>query len=423
VRLPPTDRGLLWILALGRLIGAAGAIEAMAFFTIYLRDEYRLPLAAVGGIAGLFSVGAVAGTFLAGFAADRLGRRPALLLTMACEALSLATLAFAHDAVVASALGVVVGVTDGALWPTYGASIADILPPAERQGGFALLTAAVNAGAAVGPAVGGFLLALGFPALFLTAGAGVALAMVALALRLPETRPPRQGTGDVRRPADATGDGEAPEEGEEDRGGYRVVARDRDIVAFLLLLLPPLTAMGLLITFFPLAAATTPGVGPRLFGVLFAVWGALIAVFQLPVTRLLARVRPVRAITWGYAALALAFVPIALWPGLAGYSLAIVGLALGEMLTSPPTGTLVANLAPVSARARYQSTIGLVWSAGGVLGPALAGLVYGRVGHAPFWLAAAVVAAVPVPLFGLWSRRERVRRAESAAVGGAAAAP
>jgi MFS family permease len=176
--------------------------------------------------------------------------------------------------------------------------------------------------------------------------------------------------------------------------------------------------MGLLITFFPLAADTTPGVGPERFGLLFALWGVLIAVFQLPVSRLVARVRPVTTIGAGFALMALAFVPIAIWPGFWGYLAGIAALAFSETLNSPPVGTLVANMAPLAARARYQSLIGLDWSIGGVIAPLLAGLAYGTLPHLWFWLAAGVVALLPVPLFPLWRRESgRVRAAEAMALG------
>jgi MFS family permease len=174
--------------------------------------------------------------------------------------------------------------------------------------------------------------------------------------------------------------------------------------------------MGLLTTFFPLEADTTAGVGPERFGLIYALWGVLIAVFQIPVTRALARVRPVTAIASGYALMAVAFVPIALRPGLWGFVAAFTCLAFASILTAPATGTLVANLAPVQARARYQSMIGFDWSLGGIIAPLAAGLLYGRVAHSLFWLAAAVLALTPAPLLPLWRRRNlRVQEAEEIA--------
>jgi len=398
----PLPRSLLYVLSAGRLAGAAGATMAMAFFTVYLRRVYGLPLPAVGTVAGLMSVGAMAGTFVGGMLSDRIGRRPALLLTLAAEALALLGLSLVHGPVVASALGTLVGTAEGALWPTFGASVADIVPPQERQGGFALLAVAVNAGAAIGPAAGGLLLAMGFPRLWLTASVAVAVAFAGVWWRMPETRPAHVGR--------AAAEGSAP--------GFGVVLRDRPVMEMLALLLPSLTAMGVLITFFPLTATATPGVGARTFGLLFALWGALIAVLQFPVSRLVRGLRPVHGIALGYLAMAVGFAPIALWPGVPGFALGIVCVAVSETLAAPPMGTLVANLAPVAARGRYQSTIGLVWSTGGALGPVLAGAVYGGLSHAQFWLAAGLLCALPTPLYAIWATRHtRAREAEAQAMG------
>jgi len=396
--------GLLWVLAAGRLIGVAGAYIAITFFTIYLRTLLHLGLAAVGAVAALLSVGAVLGGFLAGWAADRFGRRPALLMNLSLEVVTLAALTLGRGTAIVAGLGFFLGIADGGLWPTFGAAVADLLPPSRRQGGFALLGAAVNAGAAIGPAVGGLLLPLGFGPLFGTAAAGVLVGLVALAARLPETRPARALTPDASPPA---------------RAGYGVLLRDRPVLAFFALLFLPLVCMGLLSTFFPLQADTTPGVGPERFGLIYALWGVLIAVFQIPVTRLVARARPITAMTCGYVLMAAAFVPIALRPGVWGFLAGVVGLAFGNILTTPSTGTLVANLAPVEARARYQSMIGFDWSLGGIVAPLAAGVVYGRIPHSLLWLGAAVLAFAPAPLLPLWRRASpRVQRAEAIARGG-----
>lgn len=412
---------LLWVLAAGRLIGVAGAYVALTFFTIYLRTDLHLALAAVGAIAALLSVGAVAGGFLAGYAADRFGRRPALLLNLGLEVATLAALSLAHGTALVAALGFALGMADGGLWPTFGAALADLLPPERRQAGFAILGAAVNAGAAIGPAAGGLLLPFGFGPLFGTAAVGVGLCLLALALRLPETRPvPLE-----------EGVGAAAKGGERAVGsGYGVLLHDGPVLAFFAVLFFPLVCMGLLATFFPLEAATTAGVGPERFGLIYALWGVLIALFQIPVTRALRRVRPVSAIAAGYGAMALGFLPIALWPGLWGFLLAFVILAFGSILAAPSTGSLVANLAPVEARARYQSMIGFDWSLGGIVAPLAAGVAYGRIGHGLFWLGAAVLALAPAPLLPIWRRRHaRVRLAERLAMAptgrgpGPAAAP
>lgn len=401
----PGEQGLLWTLAGGRLIGVAGAYLALAFFTIYLRTDLHLSLAAVGLIAALMSAGAVAGGFLAGYAADRFGRRPALLVNLALETVVLGALALGHGTAVVAVLGLLLGIADGGLWPTFGAAVADLLPPERRQGGFALLGSAVNAGTAVGPALGGLLLPLGFGPMFGIAAVGVALGLGALAARLPETMP---AAGPAKRPTGPAG------------GGYAVIARDGPVLALFALMFLPLVCMGLLSTFFPLDAATTPGVGPERFGLIYALWGVLIAIFQVPVTRALSAARPVRVMTAGYLLMAASFVPIALWPGLWGFVAGAVGLAFSNILTAPQIGTLVANLAPVEARARYQSLIGLDWSLAGIVAPLGAGLAYGAMSRALFWLAAALFALIPAPLLPVWrARSARVRRAEDVSRPGA----
>lgn len=388
---------VLTVLAIGRGVGMAGAILAFAFFSLFLRQSLDLPIAVVGLVVSLMSAGAIAGAFVGGLASDRLGRRPAVLLTMSFEAAILLAISQVHNLAAAAVLGTALGLADGALWPTFSAVVADVLPPAERQRGFAMLSAALNAGAAIGPAAGGFFLSAGFGPLFFSAAMAVALATAGLAWGLPETRP----APNVR--------GAAPR-------GYGVVLRDRTAMGLLVLYLPQVTAYGLLTTFFPLAVVTTPGIGPQMYGILISGWGALVAVIQLPTTRALQHVRPLVVMASGMVITGLAFVPMVLWRTPVGFAGTIVGLAFGEVLSGPPLASLVANLAPPDARARYQSMIGLTWSVGGAVAPGLAGLVYGTLSFAYFWLAAGFTAAVPAPLLPGWAGRwRRIRQAEELA--------
>jgi predicted MFS family arabinose efflux permease len=391
------SRRVLYILAAGRGIGIAGAIVAFTFFSLYLRTRLHVPVAAVGLLVGLLSLGAVVGTFVGGTASDRIGRRPALLITMAFETAMLAILAAVHATLPAAAVGFALGMADGALWPTFGAAVADLLPPRDRPSGFALLTAAVNAGAAIGPGAGGLLLPFGFGRLFLLAATVVALAGAALAVTLPETRQRPHGS-------------DPPTPG---RGGYAQVFRDGPMLGLLLTQLPQLVVIGLIIAFLPLAAVATPGVGARLYGLLIAGWGAVIAVLQLPVTRLLGGVRPLHALAAGAALTGLGFVPMSLAPGPWGFAAMVFAVALGETVAGPHMSTLVANLAPVEIRARYQSMIGLNWSVSGVVGPAVGGLVYGSLSYFQFWILAGALAFLPAPLFPLMGRVARIRQAET----------
>ena len=126
-----------------------------------------------------------------GAASDRFGRRPVILLSNLGLGLDYMLMA------VAPSLGwlfvgrLISGITS-ASYPTAGAYIADVTPPAERAGKFGMLGAAFGLGFIVGPAVGGLLGSIDLRLPFWVA-AGLSLANTAYGFFiLPESLPPER---------------------------------------------------------------------------------------------------------------------------------------------------------------------------------------------------------------------------------------
>ncbi len=125
-----------------------------------------------------------------GTLADRVGRKPIVLLSLAGFIATNIVLALVNIPLVFILIRFIEGVLVSGLFPASTAMVGDVVP-AERQGRWiGLLTTAQAAGIALGPAIGGFLYqAFGFSAPFLIC-AGIALVASLLALfMLPETLP------------------------------------------------------------------------------------------------------------------------------------------------------------------------------------------------------------------------------------------
>jgi MFS transporter, DHA1 family, tetracycline resistance protein len=118
--------------------------------------------------------------------ADRVGRRPVLLVSLACAALDYAVAARASGLATIYAARAVAGIT-GATGAVAGACVADAAPPAERARAFGLLGACYGAGMIAGPALGGLLGGQALRAPFAAAALLNAVACVAAWRWLPET--------------------------------------------------------------------------------------------------------------------------------------------------------------------------------------------------------------------------------------------
>ena len=107
-------------------------------------------------IFSAYSIGSFFGEPFWGRLSDRVGRKPILISTLACNCLTYLALAFTRDIYIAFLVRLVGGMAagNGSVVQGY---IADVTPPELRAGHMAKLGAAYNIGFIVGPFIGGVL--------------------------------------------------------------------------------------------------------------------------------------------------------------------------------------------------------------------------------------------------------------------------
>jgi len=143
----------------------------------------------VGAFATLWAAMQFIFSPIIGAASDRFGRRRVILLSNLGLGLDYVLMAMAPTMGWLFLGRLISGITS-ASYPTAGAYIADVTPPAERAGKFGMLGAAFGLGFIVGPAVGGLLGGIDLRLPFWVA-AGLSLANTAYGFFiLPESLPP-----------------------------------------------------------------------------------------------------------------------------------------------------------------------------------------------------------------------------------------
>ncbi|MET8942458.1 MFS transporter [Streptomyces sp. NPDC004542] len=381
-----------WWLWTSTLVNRLGAFVA-TFMALYLTIDRGYSASYAGLVASLHGLGGVASSIGAGVMADRLGRRPTMLLAQVSTAGAVALLGFVSGPVSIAAVAFLVGMASNASRPAVQAMMADIVRPEDRVRAFSLNYWAINLGFAVSSMAAGFVAEVSYRAGFLIeAGMTLACAIVVFA-RLPESRPAptaKESGADV---------------------GLGTVLRDRRYMAvvglsFLVALVFQQGSVGL-----PVAMGSA-GFSPADYGMAIAVNGVLIVALQIPVTRFIEHRDPrtllvVSSLLAGYG------FGLTVFAGSVGvFALTVCVWTLAEIVNAPVQTGLVVRLSPVHGRGRYQGVYTLSWSVAALVAPLMSGAVIDRLGAKWLWGMCAVVGTVAALGYGLLMRRlPRERRA------------
>jgi MFS family permease len=355
--------GLLWLGAFAFFLSFLLLLAALPLFARRLVDSD----AAVGVVMAVFGVPSLLLRTVAGWGADRFGRRPMMLGGAAVFAL--ASVAYAGTSGLAGL--VLVRLLHGCgmgLYPTAAsAMVADVAPPGRRGEVLGFYGAAGSIALAVGPVAGiAITERLGFTALFVIAGATAAVALVATA-----------GVGETlarRRVVPLT--------------LTDTLSRAALVPAGLALCLT--FSYGTLVAFLPLHASAN-GVNPGVFFLLFAI---TITVARGPAGRLSDRIGRPPVAGAGLVLTAAAMVILAFADDLAGLAAAgaVNGLAYG--VAQPALVAWSVDSVPEGERGRAMGTYHSAFELGIIAGATSSGLAVARWGFAGTFVATAAVAAV-----------------------------
>ncbi|MFI6639630.1 MDR family MFS transporter [Streptomyces sp. NPDC050504] len=386
-----------WWLWTSTLVNRLGAFVS-TFMAMYLTVERGYSAAYAGLVASLYGLGSIVAAIGAGVMADRLGRRPTLVVAQASTAVSVALLGFMEHPVAIAAVACLVGVASNASRPAVLAMMADLLPPEDRVRAFSLNYWALNLGFALSAAGAGFVAEYSYLAGFLGEAVLTMVCAVLVFVKIPETRPAAEGG--VAGAGAAKGD-----PGGEPSVGLGTVLRDgrfMSVVGLSFLVSLVLQQGGVAL---PIVMGEE-GFSSSDYGTVIALNGLLIVALQIPVTRFIQHREPrgplvVSALLAGYGFGLTAFAG----SSMALYAVAVLVWTLGEMINSPTEAGLVARLSPTRGRGRYQGMYTMAWGVAAMLAPLVSGTVIDRLGAGWLWALCAAIGSVAAVGFWVLLRR------------------
>ncbi|MFF4363680.1 MDR family MFS transporter [Streptomyces sp. NPDC001604] len=376
-----------WWLWTSTLVNRLGAFVA-TFMALYLTIDRGYSASYAGLVASLHGLGGVVSSLGGGVMADRLGRRPTLLIAQTSTAASVALLGFVHGPVAIAAVAFLVGMASNASRPAVQAMMADIVRPEDRVRAFSLNYWAINLGFAVSSMAAGFIAEFSYLAGFLIEAGMTAVCAVVVFLKLPESRP----VAVVSKGA------------KEDAVGLGAIVRDKRYMgvvglSFLVALVFQQGSVGL-----PVAMGEA-GFTPADYGMAIAVNGVLIVALQIPVTRFIERRDPRRLLVVSSLLAGYGFGLTAFAGSVGLFALTVCVWTLGEMVNAPTQTGLVVRLSPVHGRGRYQGVYTLSWSLAALVAPLMSGVVIDRFGAEWLWGLCAVVGTAAAVGYGALMRR------------------
>lgn len=368
----------------------------MPFFALWAQQDAGIPIEYIGLLLGCYAGGELLAAPFVGGIADRVGRRPVLLISSAGVGTGFVLLYLTHGIVAAALSLIVIGMFESVLHPTAATVIADVVPAQTRRQHFALVRVMSNIGHTVGPAVGALLALWSLGLVFFGSGAALLIGALAVGLFLTETRSgPSHGED---------------EDDDEGLGALSAAFRDRRLAALLL----PIAILGISASWIeavtPLYAHNAGVLTASQIGLLFTYAGALSALFQLPLTQASARASGFAIVLVAGLAQALAFACLSASPALPFLIAAVSLMALADMLSGPVTQTIASELAPRNAQATYMAAFAVVGDLKDAAGPAIGTYLFAIAARLPWLIGAPITLAAAAALAFAARRHEAAQK-------------
>ncbi len=393
-RLPPFPRSF-WLLWAGSFMNRLGTF-VVPFLSLFLTGTRHFTFAEAGKTVALFGLGSVFAGPLGGALTDKAGRKATLALGLALGAITLFAIYLAQTPRAIALAVFTCGLCSDLFRPAFSATIADLIPPAQRPRAFSLAYWAHNLAFAMAMPMGAVLARTGYAKLFF-ADAGTNLLFAALILLgIPETKPASKVPADIARSSFL----ELPR-------GFFTAAGDLPFLGFVIATVLVCTCLFQSLSALPLAMSLN-GIDAEHFGYLIAINGVLIVTLQPFAERLFGRLRPSPRLALAAAILGVGMGLQAFCALPIHYILAITLWTMGEIALAGIGPATTAHLAPLHLRGAYQGLYGMAWSIGACLAPLTGPRLLQARGPRVLWLAVLALAVLAsASMLALGRRLER----------------
>lgn len=379
------SRPFLLLCAVGVLCFASYNLVRMPVLSLFAQSLGAGP-ERIGLIVSASTLTGVLLKLPGGALSDIYGRRRLLLVGLLAFALPPFLYPFVTDLAVLTALRFAHGLATALFAPTALAAVAERFPD-RRGGALGWYTASTQAGALLGPLLGGWLAyGAGMTAAFVAAGIAGCAALALFAGLPSDPSPPGLRTPDARALI-----GEA-------RAGLRALAGHRRLLVTSAAEGARMVASGALMAFLPIYGLAV-GLNAGEVGLLFGAQGVVSFLSKPAMGRASDRMGRRPLILIGLLLCAASFALIPHTVGLAALLALAACFGLGEAVVTTSTAALVADLSDARALGAGMGVRGAIVDIGHASGPLLGGVLIGAAGFAGAFAAIAAMQVGAALLF------------------------
>jgi MFS family permease len=375
-----------WMLMGINFINALGNELLYPFFALYLSKKFNASMTEVGLLFTFFTISGFIGLTIGGALTDRMGRKGMMIFSLIASAFSNLAMGLSPSLYICYGLALFTGIFTSAGGPASTAMIADLVPRNKRTGAFGITRISFNLSAALGPAIGGLLATRSYLLLFIL-DTVISTLCAFLVYRFLKESKPEASPGEEKESFGAT------------LGGYLSVLKDKSFMIFLAAgFLCWLTAQNFSTTL-GVFLRDVKGVPESGYGMIISLNAIIVILFQIPVTRLIEKLRPLLMMAVGASFYSLGYLMYGFINTYLLFSLAMVIITIGEMIVAPVSQVLATNFAPEHMRGRYLALASQSGHIAYGIGPLLAGIIFDAGSPNQVWYAAGIVGAISALMF------------------------
>ena len=388
----------VWLLFATNLINRAGMM-VLPFLVLYLTRERGFTPGQAGLGLALYGAAAIVAGPLSGWLSDRIGALPIMRASLLMAGAAVLAFPLARSRAAIYAMTILWAGCAELFRPASLAAITHVVSSDQRKSAYALNRLAINIGMSIGPALGGFLAAVSFRAMFVVDAATTIVAGLVLCL-----------TSWAGRTRGYVEENEALYHGE-----AKSLLRDTRLLIFLI------ASVLVGIVFYqhesalPLYLVQYLSQSTAFYGTLFTINTLLIVALEVPLNRATAHWPNSWALFAGCMLFAIGFGALAIVSSPGGVLITVVVWTFGEMMLFPAMAAHLGEIAPKNKRGAYMGAYSMSLAVALAFGPWIGTQLLASVGPVAVWSVMFALGALAAGLMVYGGSHRRETRAVVAA--------